>query len=69
MKEEKFYSQEEIDATISKLRDIGNTSDFTSKQYWDLHDVIQDSYHFSEEDFIEYNYVRYNMDYSDVTDY
>jgi len=69
MKEEKFYSQEEIDETIAKLRDIRNTSDFTHKQYWDLHDVIQDSYHFSEEDFIEYDYIRDNMSYSDVTDY
>lgn len=69
MEKEKFYSQEEIDETIGKLRDIRNTCDFTSKQYWDLHDVIQDSYHFSEGDFIDYNYVRDNMDYSDVTDY
>ena len=69
MEKEKFYSQEEIDETINKLRDIRNTCDFTHKQYWELHDVIQDSYHFSEEDFIEYDYVRDNMNYSDVTDY
>lgn len=69
MEKEKFYSQEEIDETINKLRDIRNTCDFTSKQYWNLRDVIQDSYHFSEEDFIGYDYVRDNMDYSDVTDY
>ena len=69
MEKEKFYSQEEIDETINKLRDIRNTCDFTHKQYWNLHDIIEDSYHFSEEDFIEYDYVRDNMDYSDVTDY
>ena len=69
MEKEKFYSQEEIDETIGKLRDIRNTCDFTSKQYWNLRDVIQDSYNFSEEDFIESDYFRNNMDYSDVTDY
>lgn len=69
MEKEKFYSQEEIDETINKLRDIRNTCDFTHRQYWDLHDIVEDSYHFSGEDFIDYNYIRDNMDYSDVTDY
>lgn len=69
MEKEKFYSQEVIDETIAKLRDIRNTSDFTYKQYWDLHDIIQDSYHFDEEDFIEYDYVENNIDYKNVTDY
>ena len=69
MEKEKFYSQEEIDETIKKLREICDSTDFSHKQYWDLHDVIQDSYHFQEDDFIESDYIQNNMSYSDVVDY